>query len=87
MANYKICIKPSAVKELKKIPKKVLQKVVEKIKGLAFDPRPPGCEKLSSEERFRIRQGDYRIVYTIEDEKLIVIVVKIGYRRDDYKKK
>ncbi|MCK4700248.1 MAG: type II toxin-antitoxin system RelE/ParE family toxin [Bacteroidales bacterium] len=87
MANYKICIKPSAAKELKKIPKKVLQKVVGKIKGLAFDPRPPGCEKLSSEERFRIRQGDYRIVYTIEDEKLIVIVVKIGYRRDDYKKK
>jgi mRNA interferase RelE/StbE len=87
VANYKICIKPSAAKELKKIPKKVLQKVVEKIKGLASDPRPPGCEKLSSEERFRIRQGDYRIVYTIEDEKLIVIVVKIGYRRDDYKKK
>lgn len=87
MANYKICIKPSAAKELKKIPKKVLQKVVEKIKGLAFDPRPPGCEKLSSEERFRIRQGDYRIVYTIEDEKLIVIVVKIGHRRDINKKK
>lgn len=70
-----------------KIPKKVLQKVVKKIKGLAFDPRPPGCEKLSSEERFRIRQGDYRIVYTIEDEKLIVIVVKIGHRRNVYNKK
>ena len=87
MANYKICIKPSAAKKLKKIPKKVLQKVVEKIKGLAFDPRPPGCEKLSSEEKFRIRQGDYRIVYTIEDETLTVIVVKIGHRRDVYKKK
>ena len=87
MANYKICIKPSAAKELKKIPKKVLQKVVVKIKGLAFDPRPPGCEKLSSEERFRIRQGTYRIVYTIEDEKLTVIVVKIGHRRPVYKKK
>ena len=87
MANYKICIKPSAAKELKKIPKKVLQKVVGKINGLSFDPRPPGCEKLSSEERFRIRQVDYRIVYTIEDEKLIVIVVKIGHRRDVYKKK
>ena len=87
MANYEICIKPSAAKELKKIPKKVLQKIVVKIKGLAFDPRPPGCEKLSSEERFRIRQGDYRIVYTIEDEKLIVIVVKIGHRRNVYKKK
>ena len=87
MANYKICIKPSAATELKKIPKKVLQKVVVKIKGLAFDPRPPGCEKLSSEERFRIRQGTYRIVYTIEDEKLTVIVVKIGHRRPVYKKK
>ena len=87
MANYKIFFKPSAVKELEKIPSKVLRKVVEKIKGLTLDPRPPGCEKLSGEEKFRIRQGNYRIVYTIEDEKLIVIVVKIGYRRDVYKRK
>lgn len=87
MANYKIFFKPSAVKELEKIPSKVLRKVVEKIKGLTLDPRPPGCEKLSGEEKFRIRQGNYRIVYTIEDKKLIVIVVKIGHRRDVYKRK
>ena len=87
MANYKIYIKPSAAKELEKIPGKVLRKVVEKIKGLTLDPRPPGCEKLSGEEKFRIRQGNYRIVYTIEDKKLIVIVVKIGHRQDVYKRK
>ena len=87
MANYKIFFKPSAAKELEKIPSKVLRKVVEKIKGLTLDPRPPGCEKLSGEEKFRIRQGNYRIVYTIEDKKLIVIVVKIGHRRDVYKRK
>ena len=78
MVNYKIFIKPSAVKELEKIP----QKVVIKIKNLALDPRPSGCEKLSSEEKYRIRHGNYRIVYAIEDEKLIIIVVKIWHRRD-----
>ena len=87
MANYKIYIKPSAAKELERIPSKVLRKIVKKIKGLTLDPRPPGCEKLSGEEKFRIRQGNYRIVYTIEDEKLVVIVVKIGHRRDVYKRK
>lgn len=85
MATYSIFIKPSAVKELKKIPKKYLPKITKKIQSLAKDPRPPGCEKLSGQERYRIRQGDYRIVYSIEDDKLTVVVVKIGHRRDVYK--
>lgn len=86
MANYKIQIKSSAVKELDKVPKKDLQKIVVKIKALAFDPRPQGCEKLSGEEKYRIRQGNYRIIYSIEDDKLIIFVVKIGHRKDIYKK-
>ena len=87
MANYSIKIKPSAVKELGKIPKKDLERIVSKIKSLSSDPRPPGCEKLSGEEKYRIRQGNYRIVYLIEDTVLIIIVIKVGHRRDIYKKR
>lgn len=85
MATYKILIKPSAVKELKKIPKKYLKKVVDKIYSLASDPRPPACEKLTNKEVYRIRYGIFRILYTIEDDKLVVIVIKIGHRKDVYK--
>ena len=85
MASYKIVIKPSAVKELSKLPKKELRKVSEKIQSLAEDPRPMGCQKLSGQERYRIRQGDYRIVYSIEDEIKIVRVVKVGHRREVYR--
>ena len=87
MAKYKIQIKPSAVKELEKLPGKDLQKIISKIKSLSGDPRPPGSEKLSGDEKYRIRQGNYRIVYAIEDDILIVFVVKIGHRRDIYKKR
>ena len=87
MVKYKIYIKPSAEKELKKVPKKVLQKIVGRIIRLSLNPRPFGCEKLSYKEKYRIRQGNYRIVYSIEDEKLFVIVVKVGHRRDVYKKR
>ena len=85
MATYKILIKPSAVKELKKIPQKYLKKVVDKIYSLASEPRPLGCEKLTNEEVYRIRYGIFRILYTIEDDKLVVIVIKIGHRKDVYK--
>ena len=85
MVKYKIYIKPSAAKELEKVSKKVLQKIVGRIKRLSINPRPFGCEKLSDEEKYRIRQGNYRIVYSIE--KLFVIVVKVGHRRDVYRKR
>jgi len=85
--NYKIKIKPSAVKELNKISKKDLEKVSKKISALSSDPRPPGCEKLSGDEKYRIRQGNYRIVYSIEDDILIIVIVKVGHRRDIYKKR
>ena len=86
MARFEVLIKRSAVKEIESIPrKKDRQRVVRRIGQLADDPRPPGCRKLSGRDRYRIRQGSYRIVYAIEDERLIVYVVKVGHRRDVYR--
>jgi mRNA interferase RelE/StbE len=85
VANYKVLIKPSAIKELNKIPKKDLSKITARIQALTNDPCPPGCEKLSAQNAYRIRQGVYRIVYSIEDDNLIIVVIKIGHRRDVYK--
>ena len=86
MASYKLYIKPSAVKEIESLPKKDRARVVQKIQGLTTDPRPPGCEKLTGDDKYRVRQGRYRIVYSIKDDELIVIVVKVGHRKDIYKK-
>jgi len=85
VATYKISIKPSAVKELRKIPKKELKKITDRINSLSHDPRPAGSEKLTTQNAYRIRQGQYRIVYIIEDDNLIIIVIKIGHRRDIYR--
>jgi len=85
VANYKILIKPSAVKELKRLPKNDVQRITATILSLTIEPRPPGCEKLSVQEKYRIRQGNYRIIYAVEDNQLIVKVVKIGHRHDVYK--
>ncbi|MFQ5675246.1 MAG: type II toxin-antitoxin system RelE/ParE family toxin, partial [bacterium] len=82
MANYKIVIKPSAVKELKKLPKKDVQRITAKIETLANEPRPRGCEKLSVQEKYRVRKGNYRIVYFVEDDDLSVQIFIIGHRRD-----
>ena len=82
MAVYNIFFKESARKELETIPKRDLQCIMERVVGLADDPRPHGSEKLSGQERYRIRQGNYRIVYSIQDIGLTVWVVKIGHRRE-----
>lgn len=85
MAKYRLLIKPSAVKEIEAIPlKKDRQRVVERLLKLAENPRPRGCEKLSGQDKYRIRQGRYRILYTIKDGKLLVFVVKVGHRKDVY---
>jgi mRNA interferase RelE/StbE len=85
VGRYKLVIKASAVKELRAIPnKRDRQRIVRRIQGLENDPRPPGSQKLSGRERFRIRQGQYRIVYGIESDELVVYVVKIGHRKDVY---
>ena len=85
MAKYNILIKPSAVKQIENIPRKDRIRIIQKIQGLADTPRPQGCEKLIGESRYRIRQGVYRIVYSVSDRELHIIVVKIGHRRDVYK--
>ena len=77
MAKYRILIKPSAVKEIEAIsPKKDRQRTVGRISKLTDNPRPPGCEKLSGQEKYRIRQGRYRIVYSIGDQDLVVYVLR-----------
>lgn len=86
MARFRILIKRSAAKEIEAISrKKDRQRIVRRIGQLAEDPRPPGCQKLSGLDRYRIRLGPYRIVYTIEDDRLIVYVVKVGHRSDVYR--
>lgn len=85
MANYSVRIKRSAAKELEGIPLKDRRRIVHRIDALGTDPRPPGCEKLSGEEKYRLRQGDYRVLYEIVNRELIVMVVKIGNRRDVYR--
>ena len=86
MANYSIELKRSAAKELADLPVKDRGRIVARIQALAEDPRPPGAEKLSGQERYRVRQGDYRILYEIHDQILLIVVVRIAHRRDVYRK-
>ena len=85
MARYRIEIKKSAVKELSQIPKKDLVKIVKNINSLADNPRPKGSKKLSREEKYRIRYGNYRILYLIEDDVLVICVIKVAHRKDIYR--
>jgi mRNA interferase RelE/StbE len=84
--KYRVSIKRSAVKEIEAIPqKKERQRIIQRIGQLAKDPRPTGSKKLSGHDRYRIRQGSYRIVYSIEGNELVVVVVKVGHRKDVYR--
>jgi mRNA interferase RelE/StbE len=85
MASYRILFKKSVAKDLRKIPKKDRQRILERIDSLTEDPRPAGAEKLSGDGKYRIRQGSYRILYLLEDEIITVTVVKVGHRRDVYR--
>ena len=85
MANYEILLKVSAAKELEALPKPDRLRIVERIKSLAENPCPSGCEKLTGEEKYRVRQGVYRILYEIHDDIVTVVVVKIGHRREVYR--
>ena len=86
MAKYKIELTRSAAKEIEQIfQKHDRQRIVERISKLAEDPRPIGCQKISGLSAYRVRQGVYRIIYRIEDDRLIVTIVKVGHRRDVYR--
>jgi mRNA interferase RelE/StbE len=86
MGNYRIEIKRSAGKELERLPAADKRRAISRIRGLADDPRPQGSKKLSGEEKYRIRQGDYRILYQIHDEILTVVVIRIARRGEVYRK-
>ena len=85
MAAYKVFFRKSVEKDFSIIPKKDLRKILQRIDMLADDPRPSGCEKLTGQERYRIRQGKYRIVYSIQDNKLTIWIVKVGHRSKIYR--
>ena len=86
MGRYRVFIKPSAVRDIEGIAdKKQRQQIVARIEALSEDPRPPGCEKLTGREQYRVRQGIYRIVYAIDDDRLVVFVVKVGHRSSVYR--
>ena len=85
MAEYEVFFRKSVWKDLRKICKKDLRNILERIKGLSEDPRPSGCEKLTGQARYRLRQGNYRIVYSIQDYELTVWIVKVGHRKDVYR--
>jgi mRNA interferase RelE/StbE len=87
MARYDLRFKPSVAKDLRGIPKSDVQRILARIEALRDAPRPPGAEKLSTQERYRMREGVYRILYTIDDAVLIVEVVKVGHRRDAYRER
>jgi mRNA interferase RelE/StbE len=87
VASYKVLIKPSAAKEIEAVDqKKDRRRLVAKISSLADDPRPRGCEKLAGEqERYRVRVGPYRVLYSIEHTERLVVVVRVGHRKDVYR--
>lgn len=85
MASYKLLIKPSAAKELEALPKRDRGRIVTKIRSLSVEPRPPGCEKLSAHDVYRVRRGNYRVLYTVQDADLMVVVIAIGHRREVYR--
>ena len=85
MAKYEIYFKESVEKDFRTIPKKDLKKIISRIKELSKDPRPPGHEKLTGQERYRVRQGLYRIVYSVQDKKMTIWIVKVGHRKDVYR--
>jgi mRNA interferase RelE/StbE len=86
VGRYEVFIKPSALKELESVGSRRLRRnLAEHIQALAGNPRPPGCKKLAGGGQYRIRRGAYRVVYSIEDERRIVLVVKIGHRKDIYR--
>lgn len=85
MAGYKIYFKKPVEKDFNGIPKKDLKRILNRIELLAEDARPPGCEKMTGQQRYRLRQGRYRILYSIQDDELTIWVVKVGHRKDIYR--
>lgn len=84
MGRYRLLFKKSVAKDLRAIPKRDIQRILSRIAALAETPRPRGSEKLTDQERYRIRQGAYRIVYEIHDDVLVIIIVRVAHRSSVY---
>lgn len=85
MGSSKVFFRKSVKDDLSAIPTKDLRRILSKIESLGENPRPTGCEKLSGQEKYRLRQGRYRIVYSIQDTELTVWIVKVGHRKEVYR--
>lgn len=85
MAEFEVRINRSAAKELHRLPKADTRRILRRIEHLKHDPRPVGSEKLAGRDAYRIRQGDYRIIYVIDDDRIIVEVIRAGHRSDVYR--
>jgi mRNA interferase RelE/StbE len=85
MGRYKLVFRKSVTRDMRQIPNRDLRRILATIDALSEDPRPAGVEKLSGQERYRVREGDYRVVYEISDDEVIVVVVRIGHRKDVYR--
>ncbi len=86
MGRYRIVFRKSVTRDIRRIPDRDLRRILATIDSLSEDPRPTGVERLSGEERYRVRQGDYRILYEIRDDEVIVVAVKVGHRKDIYRR-
>ncbi len=86
MASYELAFRRSVARDLRGIPKLDLRKIPAAIESLVKQPRPSGSERLSGQDRYRLRRGDYRIVYEVSDDDLRVVVVKVGHRTDVYRR-
>ncbi len=85
MASYRIEWKHSAEKELRKLPAQAIARIVQAVGRLADNPHPPGSIKLAGSEAYRLRVGDYRVIYTVYSDMLVIEVVKVGPRKDVYR--
>lgn len=85
MARYELRFKPSVARDLRGIPPADVRRILDRIETLRDEPRPAGAEKLSAQERYRLRQGNYRILYTVADAEVVVEIVKVGHRREVYR--
>jgi mRNA interferase RelE/StbE len=86
MGKYRVVFRKSVARDLRPIPNRDLRKILATIESLSEEPRPSGIEKLSGQDRYRIRQGNYRIIYEISDQEVVVVVVKVGHRKDVYQR-
>jgi mRNA interferase RelE/StbE len=86
LSRYQIELRPAALRALRKLDPQVRRRIQGVIALLAEDPRPPNAKKLKGREAFRVRVGNYRVIYTVDDGILLVVVVTLGHRRDVYER-